>query len=192
MSPRSNLILSFHPRLGLPSGLLSFLAVPSLSVITRTDLFNSGPFKLLSPLSCNCLQPSVTAYNIVVCTLFGRNIHFLGFTFSHEDGGILFMSNTGKRLADFVMSQQKVQYPLQFYKGEVNRNWMLLCLFHSPLHVSATTGHPQVEYTKVIFPGAIILQRIRCFSDFRRRLCMWCTKYSINFLHFRYNVKIIN
>jgi hypothetical protein len=27
--------------------------------------------------------------------------------------------------------------------------------FHSPLHVSAPTGHPQVEHTLVIFPGAI-------------------------------------
>jgi hypothetical protein len=42
------------------------------------------------------------------------------------------------------------------------------------------------------FLGAIILQRIRCFGDFRSRLCMWLCMYSITFLHLHYNVNVIN
>jgi hypothetical protein len=52
--------------------------------------------------------------------------------------------------------------------------------------------HPQVQYTLVISLGLSILQRIRCFGDFRRYVYMWCTQHSITFLHFHYNVKIIN
>jgi hypothetical protein len=41
--------------------------------------------------------------------------------------------------------KRRRQYQLNFFIS-----------IHSPLHVSAPTGHPQVEHTLVILPGAII------------------------------------